>query len=278
MRTRIELAQKALQEAEYILIGGGAGLSTAAGLLYSGEPFQRVFTEFVRRYGFTDLYTSAFYPFRTPEELWAYWALHICYARFDPPALLLYQKIFELVGAKPHFVLTTNVDGQFAKAGFAPERIFEVQGDYAYLQCARRCHEGRYYNEPVVREIVAHTHDCRTRPELVPHCPVCGGEMAVSVRKDQYFVEDERWQQAADAYHLFLAEAVKHRLVLLEFGVGYNTPTIIRFPFERIARQVTSATLLRFNKEYPEADTELAHFVGMPEPINEVVTALLAGR
>lgn len=178
---RIADARKALAETDCVLIGAGAGLSTAAGLDYGGACFKREFAEFIARYGFTDLYTSSFYNFQTEEERWAYWAKHIGFARFAPPAMKLYGDLFRLVSGKDYFVITTNVDGQFRKAGFAADRLFEVQGDYAYLQCAEACHDRLYYNEALVREMSRNTENCKIPSSLAPRCPVCGGAMEVNL-------------------------------------------------------------------------------------------------
>lgn len=174
-RQRISKARKALAEADCVLVGAGAGLSAAAGLEYGGTHFRQEFAGFVERYDFTDLYTSSFYEFPNEEERWAYWAKHINFARFAPPAMDLYGKILQLVSDTDYFVITTNVDGQFRKAGFASERVFEVQGDYAYLQCASGCHPRVYYNEELVGQMLASIRGRHIAPSLVPHCPVCGG-------------------------------------------------------------------------------------------------------
>ena len=254
IETPLHKAERAISEAKYVLIGAGAGLSTAAGIHYDGPDFQEAFKDMIDRYGFTDLYTSSFYPFQTEEEKWAYWSRHIDYARFAPEGLPLYKKLLELVRGKEYFVITTNVDGQFLKAGFPEEKVFEVQGDYGLMQCATACHPKRYSNESLIKQMVARQHDCHIPSDLVPHCPVCGGPMEINVRKDRYFVEDEAWHQRAEAYYAFLEKAQDKKLVLLEYGVGFNTPTIIRFPFERMAASWPHATLIRVNKDrsYPQ--------------------------
>ena len=171
----LQKAEKAIAEAEYIVIGAGAGLSTAAGIHYSGPDFQEAFKDMIERYGFTDLYTSSFYPFQSEEEKWAYWSRHIDYARFAPEGLPLYKRLLEMVQGKEYFVITTNVDGQFIKAGFPEEKVFEVQGDYGLMQCATACHPKRYSNERLVKQMVARQHDCRIPSELVPVCPSAAG-------------------------------------------------------------------------------------------------------
>lgn len=272
---RIADARKALAEANYVLIGAGAGLSAAAGLDYGGMRFKREFSEFIKRYGFTDLYTSSFYDFPTEEERWAYWAKHIDFARFAPPAMELYQELFRLVSDMDYFVITTNVDGQFRKAGFASDRLFEVQGDYAYLQCACGCHSERYDDKELVEQMLGSIHDGRIPSLLVPHCPVCGGSMDVNLRKDSYFVEDAAWHLQADRYTQFLKKAYCGRCVLLELGVGYNTPGIIRFPFEQMASTNSGMTLIRLNRDFPERQMKgKGQFVGMDEDMTGIIRVL----
>ena len=272
---RINNLRALLDEAECVLIGGGSGLSSAAGLTYSGQRFTENFGDFIRRYGLTDMYSAGFYPFRTQEEKWAYWSRHILLNRYLPPALPLYQRLFELVKDKDYFVITTNVDAQFYKAGFAPERIFAVQGDYGKLQCAKGCHDGLYDNESLVRRMAAEQKDCRIPSSLVPKCPVCGGEMEVNIRKDVYFVQNKAWYEAEERYGDFCGKACGKRTVLLELGVGYNTPTIIRFPFERMAYENKDVFLVRMNTQYPDAIPENAKkTLSFDEDISIVCDAL----
>ena len=268
-----KLAQlrRAFNDAEYVVIGAGAGLSTAAGIAYEGKRFTDNFQDFINRYGVTDMYTATFYPFQTEEERWAYWARHIRLNRYGS-ATELYRLLHDTVKEKDHFVITTNVDGQFEKAGFNRERIFAVQGDYAYLQCAEGCHDRLYYNESLVNKMCQQTEECHIPTELVPHCPVCGGRMEVHVRKDRYFVQDNQWYASYQRYQDFMEKAFAGNTFLLELGVGYNTPTIIRFPFERMAMQKRNITLVRINKDYPDAQTDIPRFLPFDEDIRLILT------
>lgn len=273
---RINKLRSLLEKAECVLIGGGAGLSAAAGLTYSGERFLKNFPDYIRRYGMKDMYSAGFYPFRTQEEKWAYWSRNILLNRWQPPALPLYIKLFSLVGDKDYFVITTNVDAQFYKAGFAPERIFAVQGDYGKLQCAKGCHEKLYDNESIVRQMAAEQKDCRIPPYLVPECPVCSGEMEVNIRKDAYFVQDRAWYAAERRFEEFYDRARGKMTVLWELGVGYNTPTIIRFPFERAVYENEKVFLVRVNTQYSEAIPEnAAKTLSFDEDISVVCDMLL---
>ncbi|MEZ5072508.1 MAG: Sir2 silent information regulator family NAD-dependent deacetylase [Bacteroidales bacterium] len=272
---RIEGARKHLEKAECVLVGAGAGLSDAAGILYHGEAFRTHFQDFIRRYGFRDLYTSSFYPFETEEERWAYWAAHIQFARYAMPAKELYRDLRDLLREKEHFVLTTNVESQFQKAGFEPGQVFATQGDYGLFQCARACHNTLYDNRVQVEQLVAATRDCRIPSDLVPVCPVCGGRMDVNLRKDGFFVEDKNWYLARDRYEAFLKEANGRRLVLMELGVGFNTPGIIRYPFERMLHGKQASALIRMNRDHPEGPPENRHnTLSFPEEMGSVVRDL----
>ena len=269
---RMEALRKAAGDADYIVIGAGAGLSAAAGLDYGGERFRKNFPDFIEKYNLPDMYSATFYPFGTEEERWAYLSRHILLNRFeDGTALPLYRKLLQVVEGKEHFVITTNVDGLFAKAGFAEERIFPVQGDYGLLQCAKACHDGLYPNESLVRQMVEHTEDCRIPSELVPHCPVCGGKMEIHIRKDGYFIEDSQWNESLERYSAFMDNALKGRVLLLEIGVGFNTPAIIRFPFERLASQNRNVTLARLNRDFPEAQLRPISFIPFGEDISRTI-------
>lgn len=270
--SRLLRLRNALDNADYVVIGAGAGLSAAAGITYSGKRFTDNFKDFIARYGLTDMYSSAFYPFKTEEERWAYWARHIRMNRYDVPATELYRLLLHTVKEKDYFVITTNVDGQFEKSGFDKERIFAVQGDYAYLQCAHGCHDRLYYNEALVLEMSRQTKDCRIPPSLVPRCPVCGGKMDVHVRKDRYFVQDSQWYASYERYQDFMEKACGGNTLLLELGVGYNTPTIIRFPFERLAARKRNVTLVRINKDYPDAQSQMTDLISFNESIHSILT------
>ena len=252
---RLDKAKKAIDEADYIVIGAGAGLSTAAGIDYGGERFERYFKDFIEEYHFTDMYSSGFYPFKTSEEKWAYWARHVFANRYDVGKTDVYQKLLKLVEDKEYFVLTTNVEHQFWINGFEDERIFATQGDYGLLQCGRACHDKLYPNEDKVHEWLENTKDFRIPSELVPVCPVCGEEMDLNLRKDNFFVEDDDWKVRNKRYYDFL-ENISGKFVFLEIGVGFNTPGIIRYPFEQMTYSNPDATLIRLNLDYPQAIPE----------------------
>lgn len=272
---RLENAKEVLQNAEAILIGAGAGLSTAAGLEYSGEAFQRNYPEFIQKYHFTDLYTASFYNFPTQEEKWAFWARLIQQNRFNEKPLELYQKLYYLVKTKEYFVITTNVDGQFEKAGFPSEKLFLVQGDYSLLQCEEGCHNKTYYNENLVKRWLKETKDGRIPTELVPKCPVCGKNMDMNLRKDANFVQDEHWYKQTEKYEAFLQKYQGKNLVLLEIGVGFNTPSIIRFPFENMVYHNGKTILIRINKDYPFVSEEIRNkAISFQEDVSSMIEDL----
>lgn len=250
---RLKRARRLIAEADHILIGAGAGLTTAAGIEYGGDDFKKEFHPWIERYGFTDLYSSGFYPFATEEKKWAYWARHIWFSRYRVGGLPLYEELLRLVSGKDYFVITTNVDGQFLKAGFDRQRLFYTQGDYAYFQDATGEDRHLYYNEAKVRQMIGHTgDDLRIPTAMIPRDPVNGHRMEVNLRCDDTFVEDDNWQEMCARYRDFVSKAKQGKLVLLEFGIGFNTPGIIRFPFEQMAEQFPNTALIRFNKDYPQ--------------------------
>ena len=249
---QIDRAAKNIRNTDCVIIGAGAGASTAAGIQYGGKRFTDNFAEFIKKYGeyyMTDMYAAGFYPYPSEEAKWGYWSKHALMNRFDPPALPLYTELYDLVKNKEYFVLTTNVDHQFYKAGFDEKRIFATQGDYGKIQCQKACHPKTYDAKDLFRKMDKARRDCLIPSELVPKCPVCGGNMAMNLRCDNYFVEDEAWHEAADRYAGFLEQHKDKKVVLLELGVGFNTPIIIRFPFEKMVRENSSYSLIRLNMD-----------------------------
>lgn len=228
---RIERLSQQLAGSDAIVIGAGAGLSTSAGFTYTGERFAHYFPDFIARYHFSDMYSGGFYPFDTLEEHWAYWSRYIFCNRYLDAPKPVYQELLSLVHDKDYFVLTTNVDHQFQKAGFDRHRLFYTQGDYGLWQCMEPCHQKTYDNEEAVRQMVAGQRDMRIPTKLVPRCPVCGKPMAMNLRSDNTFVEDEGWHRAAGRYHDFLRRHDGLKVLFLELGVGANTPAIIKYPF-----------------------------------------------
>ena len=221
---------QALQSADAVVVGAGAGLSTSAGFTYNGERFQKYFFDFIEKYGFTDMYTAGFHAFPTEEEKWAYWSRHIYYNRYVPAPKPVYDNLLKLVLDKDYFVITTNVDHQFQKAGFDKQRLFYTQGDYGLFQCSKPCHQKTYDNEDVVMRMIAEQENLRIPSELIPRCPVCGEKMRVNLRSDDTFVEDEGWHKAAQRYLDFVNGHQHGKILYWDLGIGSNTPTIIKLP------------------------------------------------
>ena len=234
---QITRLRQALDDADAVLIGAGAGLSASAGFDYSGERFTRHFADFIDRYHFRDMYSAGFYQFPTPEEQWAFWSRYILINRYEEPPKDTYEVLLDLVHDKDYFVLTTNVDHCFQKAGFDKARLFYTQGDYGLWQCSIPCCPKTYDNESTIREMVARQKDMRIPSDLVPHCPVCGAPMAMNLRSDGTFVEDQGWHRAMNRYQTFVRQHHDMDVLLLELGVGGNTPGIIKFPFWRLTAQ-----------------------------------------
>ena len=243
----IQKLYNAFLSADAIVVGAGAGLSTAAGFTYSGERFQKHFADFIDKYGFTDMYTAGFYPFPTEEEYWAYWSRHIYYNRYVPAPKPVYDNLLKLLKDKNYFVITTNVDHQFQKAGFDKKRLFYTQGDYGLLQCAKPCHQKTYDNEEIIKKMIAQQEDMRIPTELVPRCPVCGGKMVPNLRSDETFVEDEGWHAASQRYTDFLMRHKDGRVLFLDLGSGGNTPIIFKIPFIKMTMQNPKATYATVN-------------------------------
>lgn len=229
--TQTELLKKEIQTADAIVIGAGAGLSTAAGFTYSGERFEQFFSDFEKKYGFHDMYSGGFFPFESPEEMWAYWSRFIWCNRYMDIDNGTYKTLFELMKDKNYFVITTNVDHQFQKAGFDKQRLFYTQGDYGLFQCPEPCHDATYDNEEIVKDMLEFQQDMKIPAELIPKCPKCGKPMTMNLRSDDKFVEDEGWHAAAERYNDFLQTHRGKHILFLELGVGYNTPVIIKYPF-----------------------------------------------
>lgn len=275
---RLDEAKKAIDESQHILIGAGAGLSAAAGIDYGFVRFEKYFPDFIQKYHFRDMYSSGFYPFETQEEKWAYWARHIFANRFDVGKTEVYEKLLKLVEKKDYFVLTTNVEHQFWINGFEDSRIFATQGDYGLLQCSRACHDRLYYNEKQVFEWVEKTENCRIPSDLVPKCPVCGADMETNLRKDDLFVQDEKWYAMNRNYADFVNKIHDKKVVFLEIGVGYNTPGIIRFPFEQMTYQNDNATLIRLNLDYPHPTAENKDkTISFNENVEEILDYWISG-
>lgn len=244
----MERLKAALQDCDAVVIGAGSGLSTAAGFIYTGERFETYFSDFARKYGFRDMYSGGFYPFDTLEEYWAYWSRYIYINRYQDAPKPVYEDLFKLVQDKDYFVITTNVDHCFQKAGFDKKRLFYTQGDYGLFQCSEPCCQETFDNEAVIREMVRRQENMKIPTGLLPTCPHCGRPLTMNLRCDDTFVEDEGWHRAAERYENFLRTRAGQKILFLELGVGYNTPVIIKYPFWQMTAKNPNAIYACINQ------------------------------
>lgn len=244
---KIKQAKELLQDTDAIVLGAGAGLSTSAGYEYSGERFEKYFSDFALKYGITDMYSGGFYPYQTLEEYWAWWSRHIYCNRYLDAPKPLYQKLLSLVDGKDYFVITTNVDHCFQKSGFDKNRLFYMQGDYGLFQCSEPCCQRTYDNENAVLQMVQRQKDMKIPTELVPYCPNCGKPMTTNLRCDDSFVQDEGWYKAKNRYDDFIRRHEGIKTVYLELGVGNNTPVWIKYPFWKMTAQNLKAHYICVN-------------------------------
>ena len=282
------LIREKMQQADAVVIGAGAGLSTAAGFTYSGQRFEKYFADFGEKYGFSDMYSGGFYDYDTLEEYWAYWSRYIYVNRYMDPPTDLYKQLFQLVENKDYFVLTTNVDHCFQKAGFDKNRMFYTQGDYGLFQCSKPCHHETYDNEESVKKMVISQGyriengnltvpegtqiRCTVSAELVPRCPRCGRPMSMNLRSDSTFVQDAGWEAAAKRYEKFMEDHRGQNVVFLELGVGYNTPGIIKYNFWQYAHNWRNAFYVCINKGEADIPGEIREkSVGIDADIAEVL-------
>ena len=244
----IEKLKEKFHTADAVVIGAGAGLSAAAGFTYSGERFEKYFSDFRKKYGFEDMYSGGFYPYQTPEEHWAYWSRYIFVNRYQDAPKPVYENLLKLVADKDYFVITTNVDHCFQKAGFDKKRLFYTQGDYGLFQCSEPCCQETFDNKDIIFEMLKQQKDMKIPTELLPVCPHCGKPLTMSLRSDDKFVEDEGWHHAAERYENFLRTRANEKILFLELGVGYNTPVIIKYPFWQMTAKNPNATYACINK------------------------------
>ena len=286
--------KKLLSDADAVMLGAGAGLSTAAGFVYSGARFQKYFADFAEKYGFHDMYSGGFYPYRTREEFWAYFSRNIWVNRYMNAPGRVYDDLFQLLKDKDHFVLTTNVDHCFQKAGFDKKRLFYTQGDYGLFQCTKPCCQKTWDNEEQIRQMllaqgfrIAEQNELippdgqpaatRIPTALLPVCPNCGRPLTTNLRADNKFVQDEGWQAAAVEYELWLTAHQKQKVVYLEIGVGYNTPGIIKYNFWQQVYQNENAHYACLNMESCPVPEEISkRSLEITDDSAQVIRELLA--
>ena len=255
---QIDKLKKEIENADAIVIGTGAGMSTAAGFSYSGDRFEKYFSDFHKKYGFSDMYSGGFYPYETLEEYWAWWSRHIWINRYAITVGKPYMDLLNIIKEKDYFVLTTNVDHQFQLAGFDKKRLFYTQGDYGLWQCSKACHNKTYDNKETVYNMVSEQKDMKIPTELIPKCPVCGAPMTMNLRCDNFFVQDKGWYAAAGHYEDFIRRHKNLHILFLELGVGANTPVIIKYPFWQMTAKNPNAIYACINYGEAVAPSEIA--------------------
>ena len=271
----VDALKKVLQDCDAVVIGAGAGLSTSAGFLYDGERFSRYFSDFYKKCRFSHMYSGSFYPYGTLEEYWGFWSRDIYINRYMNAPKPVYDQLYALVKDKDYFVLTTNVDHCFQKAGFDKQRLFYTQGDYGLFQCPTPCSRETYDNGDTIRKMIqaqgfsigpdgslllpeGGSLTTTVPTELVPHCPHCGKRMTMNLRCDDSFAEDEGWHRAAERYAEFIRRHEGTKVLFLELGVGCNTPGIIKYPFLRMTARNPKAAYACINKGQAIAVEEIA--------------------
>ncbi len=271
----MEQLKAALQDCDAVVIGAGSGLSTAAGFIYTGERFETYFSDFSQKYGFRDMYSGGFYPFDTLDEYWAYWSRYIYINRYQDAPKPVYEDLFKLVQDKDYFVITTNVDHCFQKAGFDKKRLFYTQGDYGLFQCSEPCCQETFDNEAVICEMVKRQENMKIPTELLPTCPHCGKPLTMNLRCDDTFVEDEGWHRAAERYENFLRTRADEKILFLELGVGYNTPVIIKYPFWQMTAKNPNAIYTCINQGQAACPQEIKkQSICMDADIGQVLHSL----
>ena len=249
LKKTMNIIKNLISKADSIILGAGSGLSTAAGLEYSGKRWEKTFPEFIKKYKMTDMYTSSFYKFQNEEEKWGYWGRHLYVNNVGCEAFDLYKDLYNFIKDKDYFVITTNVDDQFYKSGFDENRIFRTQGSYKFLQCAKGCNNKTYESSDLIKKLNDNIDkDCKVPSNLVPYCEKCKGSMDPNIRMNDYFVEDNIFQKGRDNYINFLKKCHGKKVILIEMGIGMNTPGIIRFPFEKMTLENKDWYLIRLNR------------------------------
>lgn len=275
LNAQIKKLANAIKTADAIVIGAGAGLSASAGFTYSGERFRKYFADFGDKYGFHNMYSGGFYPYETPEEHWAYWSRYIYINRYMDAPEPVYQELLDIVKDKDYFVITSNVDHCFQKAGFDKKKLFYTQGDYGLLQCSVPCCNKTFDNEDIIRQMMEQQKDMRIPSALLPVCPHCGKPLTTNLRADDKFVQDDGWYMAAERYNNFLHTRENTRILYLELGVGSNTPAIIKYPFWNMTSRNKNATYACINYGEAICPKEISHqSICINSDIREIIKAL----
>lgn len=264
----LDQAASLIQDADFLLIAAGAGLSAAAGLDYTSEEVMKKYHPSMYSQGIRTMY-SMIGRDDLPEGLvWGFCFRQFRIARMGWPSrrtaptypvLKSIRDRFEAKEPQSTFVVTSNADGMFGQEGFPLESVFTKQGDYGFIQCTTPCSPDSVWETAPFADKGLQHFDPETStvaPEGIPRCPNCGADMFVSVRAGSWFL-DSFYNKQKQAYKRWLTSVQqqvrtqKKKLVVLEIGVGFNTPGVIRLPDERIAAE-EGVSLVRVNAQHPE--------------------------
>ena len=271
----ISAAAVALKNADAVVIGAGAGLSAAAGLDIGIDAVRKIMPDYETKYGITNLYEGSFYPFPTMAEQWAYWAKAFYYWRFQVEVFPLYRKLLALAQKRNYFVITTNGDGQFLRAGFPREKVFLIQGDHGDFACSASCCDETYDSKPIFENMIAHTENLRVPDSCLPKCPHCGAPLMMRQRSGVRTLEIAPYCEERQRYLDFLHDAEGKKTVLLELGVGFNTPVHIKMPFWKLTAEKPEVTYIAVNPERPVVPDDISErTIYLQQSISDVISSL----
>lgn len=260
---KIENVVKQLEDADAIVIGIGSGMTASGGINYGDSKLVKKWFPEYAKLGFEGIMEiqSVFWNISEENVLsyWGYWAKHINYIRYESEVLEPYRVLKNIIGDKNYFICTTNADGQTQKAGFDKKRIFAPQGNYDSFQCSIPCNDDEiFYNEEMIKEMLKSiNNENKIAENTIPRCPHCGNFLIPNLRCDEKFVEIPHMKNIKN-YEDFIRKNANKNIVFLEMGVGYNTPGIIRYPFEKITYKFEKVKLIRINKGMAEVPKEIS--------------------
>ena len=238
-----------ITEADGILIGASNGLSIAEGynIFANDERFYKHFSDFQKKYGIESLIQGSFFEFPTENEKWSYYSRMAYYYMYHTKTSSLLQSLYELIKEKPYFIITSNTDDHFARAGFDRKCIFELEGNMKDMQCSQGCHNSVYQNRELV--VSMHEHECEMEipTQYIPRCPICGETMQIHVPVNQFFIRSEEWYRRNEDYKNFISHYHNKKLLILELGVGMRNQ-MIKAPFMKLACSEADAFYITFNK------------------------------
>lgn len=245
-----EILKAAVEEADAVVIGIGAGMSAADGFTYVGPRFEDNFPDFIAKYGFFDMLQASLFDFPSTQEYWAFESRFIALNYLDQPVGASYIALKELLANKAHHIITTNADNAFAAADYDMDKVFHIQGEYILMQCSQMCHQETYRDDDLIRRMVAEQEDMAIPYDLIPHCPKCGAVMEVNKRKaGKGMVESPDFFAQKDRYDAFLADHEGEKILFLDIGVGYTTPQFVKTPFQEMTKANPKAMYVPMNKK-----------------------------